>query len=835
MNVNFKVIFMKKQLLFCSLALASSLTAFADPGDKVTALNQLSNEKCYIIQAAQTLRGAWQYSETSPDVLQSTKKNGTTVSAADPNQQFAIIHSDKGNYYIYSIAGGKFLYYQASNAVGLSENVVSEAYLAGFISSTPPADNANYPWVAKLNGQQMNLTNAGASENGVVFYNDSGDGGNAISITEAGTFDPTEALKAIEVYENSAELIAEANAYLRIPGNSVGGYSADLINELNKACGNDGVAGLEDVTTPAFFTAIQDLRDATPIAFSNDKLYKIRNYTASNGYLTSRDESASGLSRIWSSAKNNPNNLSAIADADKWQLYNDGIHTYLYNKGTKSFAYYDQPNNQWLLTKDPAYINVGANASKGDGAYWIQDPNYTGPQQHMHININQADATGLKGWGTDADASNFYFVEVDGQVDDLLWASLAAIKQQTQSILDCYDVTKANYVGAYSAESIQALQDAVNAAEADATAESINAAIKAIKDVKASAKPVKADKYYVIQNANTFDDGNLKSIYENPDGQNIAWNTKTQSAAELWQLVPADNDEYLIKSANTGKYIRFETAGVGGKMSTAADRPFRFVQGADNYTFSLYCDDPASPGEYCEATPNTKDGFGATDGSEASGDYLGTYKGHQFAAWNLVEVSSVKLTVGETGYATAYFPFAVTIPAGVTAYTVAAAADGKATLSKLSGTIPAHTGVVLSGTANTPCTFEIAADAAAVDGDNMLEGMTIATEVPAETKAYILANGSEGVGFYRLSESDRTIAANKAYLIVDDAAAPSVFSLKLDGGLTGIEGVESAGGNAPAYDLQGRRLPQVPTKGLYIQNGKKVMSTPRSGGFLRSE
>lgn len=822
MNVNFKVIFMKKQLLFCSLALASSLTAFANPGDKVTALSQLSNDKCYIIQAAQTSRGAWQYSETSPDVLQSTKKNGTTVSKEDRTQQFAFIQSDKGNYYIYSVGGNKFLYYQSDDAVGLSENVVSEAYLAGFISSTH-SDKANYPWVAKLNGQQMNLTTAGASEgkNGVVFYNVSGDDGNAISITEAGTFDPTEALKAIKVYENSAELIAEANAYLRIPGNSVGGYSVDLIDDLNKACGNDGVAGLEDVTTPAFSTAIQALRDATPIAFSNDKLYQIRNYTASNGYLTSRQET--DASRIWASAKSNPESLPEVTDADKWQLYNDGIHTYLYNKGTKSFAYYDQPNNQWLLTKDPAYINVGANTSKGDGAYWIQDPNYTGQLQHMHININQADATGLKGWGTDADASNFYFVEVDGQVDDLLWASLAAIKAQAQSILNCYDAAKANYVGAYSAESIQALQDAVDAAEADATAESINAAIKAIKAVKASAKPVKAGKYYVIQNANTFDDDNLKSIYENPDGQNIAWNTKTQSAAELWQLVPADNGEYLIKSANTGKYIRYEEAGVGGKMSTAADRPFRFVQGADNYTFSLYCDDPAKPGEYCEATPSTTDGFGATDGSAASGDYLGTYKGHQFAAWNLVEVSSVKLTVGETGYATAYFPFAVTIPAGVTAYTVAAAADGEATLKKLSGTIPAHTGVVLSGTANTPCTFEIAADAAAVDGNNMLEGMTIATEVPAETKAYILANGSEGVGFYRLSKSDRTIAANKAYLIVDDAAEP-VFSLKLDGGLTGINGVEvSAGADAPVYDLQGRRLPQVPEKGIYIQNGKKIM------------
>ena len=819
MNVNFKVIFMKKQLLFCSLALASSLTAMAEVGDKVTALSQLSNDKCYIIQAAQTSRGAWQYSATSPDVLQSTKKNGTTVNEADPTQQFAFIRSDKGNYYIYSIGGSKFLYYQSESAVGLSENVVSEAYLAGFISSTH-SDKANYPWVAKLNGQQMNLTTAGASEdkNGVVFYNLSNDDGNAISITEAGTFDPTKALKAIEVYENSAELIAEANAYLRIPGNSVGGYSADLIDALNKACGNDGVAGLEDVTTPEFSKAIQDLRDATPIAFSNDKLYKIRNYTASNGYLTSRDESASSLSRIWSSAKNNPNNLSEIADADKWQFYNDGMYTYLYNKGTQSFAYFDQANDQWLLTKDPAYINVGANASKGDGAYWIQDPNYTGQLQHMHININQADATGLKGWGTDADASNFYFVEVDGQVDDLLWASLAAIKAQAQPILDCYDAAKANYVGAYSAESIQALQAAVNAA--DATAESINAAIEA---AKATAKPVEAGKYYVIQNANTFDDGNLKSIYENPDGQNIAWNTKTQSAAELWQLVPAANGEYLIKSANTGKYIRYEEAGKGGKMSTAADRPFTLAPGTDNYTFGLWCYG-TDRGDYCDMVPHTAGGFGVIGGTNVlEGGYVSTYKGNRFAAWNLVEVSSVKLTVGETGYATAYFPFAVTIPAGVTAYTVAAAADGEATLKKLSGTIPAHTGVVLSGTANTPCTFEIAADAAAVEG-NMLEGMAIATAVPAETKAYILANGSEGVGFYRLSESDRTIAANKAYLIVDDAADSPVFSLKLDGGLTGINGVEvSAGADAPVYDLQGRRLPQVPEKGIYIQNGKKIM------------
>lgn len=795
----------------------------AEVGDKVTDLSQLSNDKCYTIAPAGTVRGTWTYSDDYPDYLVSTIKTSESVDATNTNQQFAFLKSSSGKYYIYSIGGGKFLYY-ASDRVGLGVTVTSVAYEAGILSSTH-TQATNYPWVAALNGgtQQMNLCNpngVAAGQPGVVFYNFASDDGNAISITEAGTFDPTTAMEAIEAYEGIADLVAEANAYLRIPGNSVGGYSADLINALNEACGGDNVANAEDVSTEAFNTAIEALRNATPIAFSNEKLYQIRNYTASNGYLTSRDESASSLSRIWSSAKNNPNNLSGIADADKWQFYNDGTYTYLYNKGTQSFAYFDQANDQWLLTKDPAYINVGANTSKGDGAYWIQDPNYTGQLQHMHININQADATGVKGWGTDADASNFYFVEVDGQVDNLLWASLVAIKAQAQSILDGYDATKVNYVGAYSEESIQALQAAVKAA--DATAESINAAINA---VKASAKSVEAGKYYVIQNANTFDDDNLKSIYENPDGQNIAWNTVTQSAAELWQLVPADNGEYLIKSANTGKYIRYESDGVCAKMGTADDRPFTLAPGADNYTFGLWCYG-TDRGDYSDMTPHTADGFGVIGGTNVlEGGYVSTYKGNRFAAWNLVEVSSVKLTVGEAGWATANFPFAVTLPTSVKAYVVSAAADGVATLTEVTGTVPAQTPVLINAAATT-YELAISTEAAEPVSGNLLSGTLIATAVPAETRAYILVNDdTEGVGFYLMKNDDRTIGANKAYLTLPASVDATSLSLKSDDGtITGINGVEvSAGADAPVYDLQGRRLPQVPEKGIYIQNGKKIM------------
>ena len=600
MNVNFKVIFMKKQLLFCSLALASSLTAMAEGGDPVMDLSQLSNNKCYTIVPAGTERGTWTYSADYPDYLVSTLKTEEEVNTSNSNQQFAFLKSSSGKYYIYSVGGGKFLYYANNNLVGLSASVTSVAYEANVIKSTH-TNAANYPWVAALNGgtQQMNLCNPNGVANGqpgVVFYNFSNDPGNAISITEAGTFDPTEALKAIDVYENSA------------------------------------------------------------------------------------------------------------------------------------------------------------------------------------------------------------------------------IKQQAQSILDCYDDAKANYVGAYSKESIDALRTAVN--DASATVESITAAIKA---AKASAKSVEADKYYMIQNANTFDDDNLKSIYENPDGQNIAWNTVTQSAAELWQLVPADNGEYLIKSANTGKYIRYESDGVCAKMGTAADRPFTLAPGADNYTFGLWCYG-TDRSDYSDMTPHTADGFGVIGGTNVlEGGYVSTYKGNRFAAWNLVEVSSVKLTVGEAGWATANFPFAVTLPTGVKAYVVSAAANGVATLTEVTGTVPAQTPVLINAAATT-YDLAISAEAAEPVSSKLLSGTLFATQVPDDTRAYILVNdATHGVGFYLMNNDDRTIGANKAYLIVDDAAAPSFLSLKLDGGLTGIEGVESAGADAPVYDLQGRRLPQVPEKGIYIQNGKKIM------------
>ena len=106
--------------------------------------------------------------------------------------------------------------------------------------------------------------------------------------------------------------------------------------------------------------------------------------------------------------------------------------------------------------------------------------------------------------------------------------------------------------------------------------------------------------------------------------------------------------------------------------------------------------------------------------------------------------------------------------------------------------------------------------------DNSLYGTM--TNITNPGNAYVLNNGSNGLGFYRLKASG-TIGANKAYLTYTaPSSAPSYNFLGFNQETTGIESPlqldQTESGTV--YDLQGRRV-EHPTKGLYIVNGHKVI------------
>ena len=107
------------------------------------------------------------------------------------------------------------------------------------------------------------------------------------------------------------------------------------------------------------------------------------------------------------------------------------------------------------------------------------------------------------------------------------------------------------------------------------------------------------------------------------------------------------------------------------------------------------------------------------------------------------------------------------------------------------------------------------------DGNpNDLSGWAGPGNMAADGYMYVLNNGTQGVGFYKLKDG-KSLSPGKAFLYYTGSLAREFFGFDE---ATGIDAtlVNSEKVNSEVYDLQGRRVAQ-PTKGLYIVNGKKVV------------
>lgn len=175
-------------------------------------------------------------------------------------------------------------------------------------------------------------------------------------------------------------------------------------------------------------------------------------------------------------------------------------------------------------------------------------------------------------------------------------------------------------------------------------------------------------------------------------------------------------------------------------------------------------------------------------------------------------------------YATLNLPYASKLPEGVTAYKAGNVVDNDLNIivyKNAGEVLPANTPVLLTADAAVEKTFAPAPYAAAEETG--FQG-TLSAKAVTATNTYILSkNGGETVKFFALDETNNTINANKAYLVVPKAGAQALnFNF---GNITGIQNaaVEGVNANAPLFDLSGRRVVKAVKGGIYIQNGKKFV------------
>ena len=160
----------------------------------------------------------------------------------------------------------------------------------------------------------------------------------------------------------------------------------------------------------------------------------------------------------------------------------------------------------------------------------------------------------------------------------------------------------------------------------------------------------------------------------------------------------------------------------------------------------------------------------------------------------------------------------------VDAYIATGIAGNKVTMRKVTGAVPANTGLVLIPK-NDKTSISIptcgGANVDVVDvSDNKLVANRLAKQVPEG--AYVLAGSQQTLGWYSVAAGNiPTLPAGKCYLNAPQAGVKSLV-MSFDEETTSIAEAEVQREDAVYHNLQGMRVSK-PTTGIYITRGKKVI------------
>ena len=317
--------------------------------------------------------------------------------------------------------------------------------------------------------------------------------------------------------------------------------------------------------------------------------------------------------------------------------------------------------------------------------------------------------------------------------------------------------------------------------------------------------------------AGKMGDGTLRYIYR--DGTDLKWsNTKDETDNSIFVAQSNGFGSFRLISA-LGDYA-WSYDGNLGALFAALDTD----AGTKAGTFTLYAKDENEIRTYnASGTSNTLTYNTGTEIIEKNDDVNCT----DFVVEEVEFAFKVGVADGSNAkLGTINLPFATTVPAAVTAYHVVKDEEGYVYVDPLElkdNILPANTPVLIEAEAAGKYDF-VPAPASQEYYSTGFEGTLAPETIAATTNAYILSYDGAGtrIKFYKLSSTNRTINANKAYYNSKNFN-PAAFYINLGSGTTGLEEVKGENGEVKTiYDLQGRKLSEIIEPGIYIVDGKKV-------------
>ena len=263
---------------------------------------------------------------------------------------------------------------------------------------------------------------------------------------------------------------------------------------------------------------------------------------------------------------------------------------------------------------------------------------------------------------------------------------------------------------------------------------------------------------------------------------------------------------------------------IPNSVTSIGQHAFRYCSGLTD----VYC--------YAETVPSSKYAFDDSNYKNATlhvpacaiDDYKST---EPWSGFGSIVPLEFDLTVSDAGVATLYLDYSVAIPdvegLGDVMY-VSDVVGRSLVLTKVENNIPAHTGGIVYA---QPGTYTLTSSTTHVDAceNSQLSGVTQDTSTTdIDGTVYTLSVGKNqgDIGFRKFV--GETLAANKAFLVMNESSEVNFYNFGFDDELTGISTTEQDVDveSAVIYDLQGRRVTS-PSKGIYIVNGQKIIINNR--------
>lgn len=609
----------------------------------------------------------------------------------------------------------------------------------------------------------------------------------------------------------------ELNGYYTIKNTATDRYT-NLYNDF----------GVDKITRAA-----QEL----PTPLSNNYVWHVT--TANNNVLTVLNGQGTPLYHDGNGNASLPTLKVAYSDGTNYyfgEALNGGNSGRNYKLTIWTGGDYVEPSNQWALTKVEAsnIYNVVCNIEDGYVTY--------------NATSEKAKNGGFFFISSTPDAANFTAAKV-GDYD-----AAVSISGNTINVNYTYNLAKITELAkealaktgvGYPTATAATRTALENAVKAGTDAAAIENALNAFKTSTDNIQMPEDGKAYRIKVP--YISGTANYLYCNGEKIGNKANDETTPATDFVFVCHIVNGKYMF-ATNYGTYLSWADSGDANKS---------YSKSAQTSTYIVQNDWTIEPATLDKGAGNVSltdraDVFGLVqmkalgkDGqttyylnSRIDGDFISQWSADKFydTGWNNMNRScyfqfeeveypntitfhDAQNINGVSHIATFSAPFATIIPTGVKAYYVSAKGT-EATMTAIDAqAIPANQGVILTSETGDAATMVPAAgETAATIAGNQLGHSAGAAKSLTAGEGYILGNGTEGIAFYPCK--DGSLPINKAYLLGNGESA---IVMNFGNAVTGINTIAApANSKAPIFDLSGRRVVKV-TKGLYIQNGKKVI------------